>query len=601
MPGEEVSQFKCSEKRHSTMNLTKAVNNPSELAAHVISSFIFLSFIDPDCRFYYLWSALLSLTVAYNTVFIIARCTFNDLQTICKIWWFILDYLCDFLYVLDILFFEVRKAYFENGLLVTDRETLAVRYLTSHNFLVDFVSILPTDFFYLALSTDHVWLRFNRVLRFRRLTEFCDRFQLKTSCPNAYRIAVMFVLIFLLFHWNACFFFLMSRIYGFGTDEWVFGYDRILDIPHRCGDLVNGANATAVALNQEIITNPENAIETCYFIPISNLTKQYLQSFYFSALTLTTVNNQPVPQTNFQFCFVLVDIISGMLLSAVIVGAIGNIITEMNVNEYQFNERLDGIKQFMEHRDVGAALKRRIIKWFAYVRAEEKLMIEEDQLLNFLPDKLKVDLAFEAHIDILRRVTIFQDCEPGLLQELVLKFKLNVYSPGDYVCRKGDVGREMYIVKKGSLNVVGEDGKIVFATIKEGSVFGELSVLNIPGNKTGNRRSASVRSFGYSNLFELSKDDLWDTLREYPDAKRILIDKGRAILKKDNLLDESVPIEEIDQETLNHKLFRLEKAVHGLEETLDIFAKGFEEDTVMAKKKITSMERIVIALEIFGK
>ena len=47
------------------------------------------------------------------------------------------------------------------------------------------------------------------------------------------------------------------------------------------------------------------------------------------------------------------------------------------------------------------------------------------------------------HMDTLKRVKIFEDCEPGLLEELVTKLKLKIYSPGDYVCRKGDVGHEV--------------------------------------------------------------------------------------------------------------------------------------------------------------
>lgn len=39
----------------------------------------------------------------------------------------------------------------------------------------------------------------------------------------------------------------------------------------------------------------------------------------------------------------------------------------------------------------------------------------------------------------------------------------------------------MYIVKRGKLEVVNEDGSKVFVTLAEGAVFGELSILNIAG------------------------------------------------------------------------------------------------------------------------
>ena len=51
-----------------------------------------------------------------------------------------------------------------------------------------------------------------------------------------------------------------------------------------------------------------------------------------------------------------------------------------------------------------------------------------------------------------------------------------VYSPGDYVCRKGDVGKEMYIIKRGKLDVVADDGKTVFVTLADGAVFGEVGL-----------------------------------------------------------------------------------------------------------------------------
>jgi hypothetical protein len=41
------------------------------------------------------------------------------------------------------------------------------------------------------------------------------------------------------------------------------------------------------------------------------------------------------------------------------------------------------------------------------------------------------------HLDTLRRVEIFQNTEAGFLCELVLRLRPVLFSPGDYICRKG--------------------------------------------------------------------------------------------------------------------------------------------------------------------
>ncbi|XP_075167832.1 cyclic nucleotide-gated cation channel subunit A-like [Haematobia irritans] len=155
-------------------------------------------------------------------------------------------------------------------------------------------------------------------------------------------------------------------------------------------------------------------------------------------------------------------------------------ISDMNVARVEFQNRMYGVKQYMAFRKVGHELEARVIGWFVYTWSQSGA-IDEERVLPAPPDKLKAEIAI-------------------------------VFSPGDYICRKGDVGKEMYIVKRGKLSVVADDGVTVFATLGAGSVFGEVSVLEIAGNRTGNRRTANVRSLGYSDLFCLAKRDLWATL-----------------------------------------------------------------------------------------
>lgn len=142
---------------------------------------------------------------------------------------------------------------------------------------------------------------------------------------------------------------------------------------------------------------------------------------------------------------------------------------------------------------------------------------DEDKSVACLPDKLKAEIAIHVHLDTLKRVDIFQNTEAGFLCELVLRLKPVLFSPGDFVCRKNEVGLEMYIVSRGILEVLTEDSQTVVATLRAGSYFGEISVLNV--GLEGNRRTASVRSVGYSDLFCLNKQDLWDVLRNHPNAE----------------------------------------------------------------------------------
>ncbi|XP_023309958.1 cyclic nucleotide-gated channel rod photoreceptor subunit alpha-like [Anoplophora glabripennis] len=181
-----------------------------------------------------------------------------------------------------------------------------------------------------------------------------------------------------------------------------------------------------------------------------------------------------------------------------------------------FETKLDGVKTYMRMRRVPNHLQVKVIKWFDYLWLTQKCS-DEERAVSCLPDKLKAEIAINVHLDTLKRVEIFQNTEAGFLCELVLRLRPVLFSPGDYICRKGEVGKEMYIVNRGRLQVVADNGRTVLATLKAGSYFGEISILNM--GTAGNRRTASVRSVGYSDLFVLSKKDMWDVLKEYPAAR----------------------------------------------------------------------------------
>lgn len=109
--------------------------------------------------------------------------------------------------------------------------------------------------------------------------------------------------------------------------------------------------------------------------------------------------------------------------------------------------------------------------------------------------------------------------------------------------------------KTNIINFITNINKFYFIII---IIIPQVSVLEIAGNKTGNRRTANVRSLGYSDLFCLSKRDLWETLRDYPEARHSLMQRGCQLLRKDRLLDEDAFLQaQTQNETINEAVSRL--------------------------------------------
>ncbi len=138
-------------------------------------------------------------------------------------------------------------------------------------------------------------------------------------------------------------------------------------------------------------------------------------------------------------------------------GNVGSIIASMNAVRADFRQKVDQVKQYMVFRKVGKDLERRVITWFDYLWlqkqvANEDIVLGKVKTLCFLlsmknfffdlkgslPQKLRVEIAIHVHLAALKRVPIFAEAQPGLLVELVTRLKLQIFSPGDYVCRKGN-------------------------------------------------------------------------------------------------------------------------------------------------------------------
>ena len=110
----------------------------------------------------------------------------------------------------------------EHGILVRDPKKLRQHYMSTLTFKLDCLSILPLDLFYFACGLNVVVLRLPRLFRrLHRLLELRRTTEMNSRFPNVLRLCFLVAMVLLIFHWNACFYFRLSRWIGLGSDSWV--------------------------------------------------------------------------------------------------------------------------------------------------------------------------------------------------------------------------------------------------------------------------------------------------------------------------------------------------------------------------------------------
>lgn len=197
--------------------------NPSAARRnHASRRFTFI--FDPSGRLTYWWTSIISLAFLYNFWIIIFRFSFYELTPKNLHIWFIFDYSCDFLYLMDIMF-NFRTAYLEEGVLQTDPIKLRHYYMNTTRFYIDCLCLMPLDFLYLSIGFKSI-VRLFRLVKIYRFWTFLDRTERHTNYPNLFRTIVMIHYLLAIFHWNACLIYILHSRSEFGfTRRFSFTFD----------------------------------------------------------------------------------------------------------------------------------------------------------------------------------------------------------------------------------------------------------------------------------------------------------------------------------------------------------------------------------------
>ncbi|KAM9690438.1 cyclic nucleotide-gated channel beta-3 [Dama dama] len=432
-------------------------------------------------RGYLLWLSLVTIAFNWNCWFIPLRVVFPYQTAHNAGYWLITDIVCDTIYLFDLLLIQPRLQFMRGGDIIVDSNELKRHYRNSKKFQLDMASIMPFDVFYLFFGFNPIF-RTNRMLKYTSFFEF--NHHLESIMNKAYIYRVIRTTGYLLFtlHINACLYYWASTYEGIGSTRWVYDGEG----------------------------------------------NKYLRCYYWAVRTLITIGGLPEPQTSFEIVFQLLNFFSGVFVFSSLIGQMQDVIGAATANQNNFRICMDHTIAYMNTYSIPKIVQNRVRTWYEYTWASQR-MLDESDLLETLPTTMQLALTVDVNFSIISKVDLFKGCDTQMIYDMLLRLKSIVYLPGDFVCKKGEIGKEMYIIKQGEVQVLGgADGAQVLVTLKAGAVFGEISLLAARG---GNRRTANVVAHGFANLLTLDKKTLQEILVHYPDSEKLLMRKARVLLK----------------------------------------------------------------------
>ncbi|CAG9318527.1 unnamed protein product [Blepharisma stoltei] len=385
---------------------------------------------------------------------------------------FIIKFIEAFFYF-DILV-NMNTGFYFSGSFITDHKSIWNRYLKSW-FPLDLISSIPLEDImpYMDLGDDTrgnpfefhalyfvktLWLL--RLLRFVKIKKVL--YQIMDEFPHPILIALVriltfFGIAFFATHWMSC----------------------IIYASHRLA----------------FQTIPEIWIK--YDIPRSD---KWLFYFFYVFETMATVGYiSIVTDPREKILILLIMYMSGLIYGYLIEG-IREAISKSQQQQSYFRSAVLRMKFYMTNNKIPSSLRSRVFLFIEHLeRIADENILDETEILQSLSLPLKEEILIKTRGYFLFNSAPFRNYSHYFLRYLVHFLEIQVFGPGDLIIKEGEIGKNIYWIFNGSVEIYDQKTFSTFRDLFKGKYFGEIGFF------LNKKRCASAKAKTYTELFELKR------------------------------------------------------------------------------------------------
>lgn len=238
---------------------------------------------------------------------------------------------------------------------------------------------------------------------------------------------------------------------------------------------------------------------------------QYLRALYWATTTIATIgygDYTPDHNSNIQIIYTIIIQLFGVGMFSYVIANVSSLVANLDVAKSAYRRHLDEVNAFLHAQRIPSHLQERVRDYYSYLW-EQQRGVSTMQVLQEFPRSLSQEILLYLNRDVLERVELFRGADELFIREAMQLLKSEVFLPGEYIIRQGELGDCMYFLTSGTVQVV-VDGKEI-ARLGPGSPFGETALVE------HGRRNASVISIDYCTGYRLAKSDFEGLREKYPE------------------------------------------------------------------------------------
>lgn len=405
----------------------------------------------------------------------------------------LVSYICDFLFLVDLLLRISVFSFKHDGVIYTELTNIMQHFLLTEPLALEFLANFPIDLL-LGLFVSWELLPIARLLKMLHLrwfqaylTSVEDLIGLFGGISLSFefiRFVTLYICLFLLCHWVACFWLLAADISvkHFGADSnWKFW------------DQNTFTNYDPLTQTDDINVALFDNNKWGGYIP-------YVRALYFAGSAMSLGLGDVVPKNNVERLFACVIMFFGYVLFNTILGGIASLIGGFNREKREFDSETDRMRSLLKFTNINSDLTSKIMLYYDYLWSRYG-GVNEMEVLASLPKSLRSSVVNQRLGPLIAQIPFFSTISESMQQMLVSLLQRRVFLDRDCIIQYGETGKELFVIEKGVVIVTSADKKVLYATLRDGDYMGESCLLEV------SKRMSSAFAQGYVGTYYLTTND----------------------------------------------------------------------------------------------